>query len=114
KRKIVAGKEIFIAKNDYEMYNGKEVRLKDFCNILCTENAKITSWENKDIPRIQWVPGSDFVEMDVVMVDGSVVKGAAEKNILNAEENDVVQLERFGFVRIDRKERGITAYFGHR
>ncbi|MCX8173245.1 MAG: glutamate--tRNA ligase [Thermoplasmata archaeon] len=114
KRKLTVETAVFIPKSDFEEYRGKEIRLKDFCNIVCEENATVTAWENRNIPRIQWVPCNEFVNMVVVHTDGSPVKGVAEKNLANANVNDIVQLERYGFVRIDAKGEAVKAYFGHR
>ncbi|MEM3396376.1 MAG: glutamate--tRNA ligase [Thermoplasmata archaeon] len=114
KRKLSVGNEVFIPKSDFENYLGQEIRLKDFCNILCQENARITSWENKNIPRIQWVPCLESVSMEIVQPDGTVITGVAEKNLAHANVNDIVQLERYGFVRVDAKGERIKAYFGHR
>lgn len=114
KRKLTVENEIYISKSDFDAYHGQEIRLKDFCNIICEENASITSWENKSIPRIQWVPCNESVNMDVVNIDGSIITGQAEKNLALANVNDIVQLERFGFVRIDENGERIKAYFGHR
>jgi len=48
------------------------------------------------------------------MPDGHVAEGIGEKSILKAHPGDVVQLERFGFVRLEDIAAGIKAYFAHR
>jgi glutamyl-tRNA synthetase len=114
KRKIAVGNVVFIPGEDFEKYKGTEIRLKDLCNIVCNAEAQVTSWENKEIPRIQWVPADACVPMEIVMVDGKVISGVAERNILNASAGDVVQLERFGFVRIDNVNEKVRAYYAHK
>ncbi len=52
--------------------------------------------------------------MKVVMPDGSEVAGLGENTLLAAHVDDVVQLERFGFVRLDSIAPELRAYFAHR
>jgi glutamyl-tRNA synthetase len=101
-----------VARADFQEYAGGEVRLKDLCNVVLGEEARFTSREVKDIPKIQWL--AEGIPTEVVMPDGEVVKGLGEPNLRGAAEGDVIQFERFGFVRLDRLGEGVVAYFGHR
>lgn len=160
KRKIKTAKEVFISKEDYEKFKGKEIRLKDFCNVILENDLEIsnekiaektgvhglkfeknkelnelknsnpkqkneiqskevevkkaifTSLLNKEIPKIQWT--CEKFEVNVVMPNGEVIKGFGEENLRNVREDCVVQFERFGFVRIDKVENELIAYFGHK
>jgi len=103
--------DVFVSKEDFEKLEGQEVRLKDFCNVTLGKEAEVTSVENKDIPRIQWV--SEHALVKVVMPDGSVLEGHGEKDLKNLKEGEVVQFERFGFVRMDTK-KGEIFYFAHK
>ena len=48
------------------------------------------------------------------MPDGTVQKGLVEK-ALSAEKGDMVQLERTGFARIEKKDAdGVSTVFAHR
>jgi hypothetical protein len=42
------------------------------------------------------------------------VKGFAEPSILNINSGEIVQFERFGFVRIEKDHDQIHAFFTHR
>ena len=98
---------------DYYAFTRQEVRLKDFCNVILDARAKFTSREVKDVPKIQWV--CDGVPTRVLMPDGVVAEGLGERGLAAAKIGDVVQLERFGFARIDEVgEEGILANFAHR
>lgn len=136
KRKIKTTKEVFISKEDYEKFKGKEIRLKGFCNVILeisnektevnnlkTKNevqsnvlkvkkAIFTSLLNKEIPKIQWT--CDEFSVSVVMPNGEVIKGFGEENLRNVKEDSIVQFERFGFVRIDKVGKELIAYFGHK
>jgi len=48
------------------------------------------------------------------MPDASVIKGFAEWTLRKASVGQIVQFERFGFVRIDELDDAITAFFAHR
>ncbi len=111
-RKITVADEIYISKEDFEKLEGKEIRLKDLFNVILDEESEFTDIPNKDIPRIQWV--SEPVDTEVVMVDGSVKKGFGERSLLDFKPDDMVQFERFGFVRIDSVNGGkVVAYYAH-
>jgi glutamyl-tRNA synthetase len=61
---------------------------------------------------IHWVDESSL-PMKVFMPDGKEIEGLVEKSIASEVDN-VVQLERFGFARLERSDRGFYAYFGHK
>ncbi|MFQ5910129.1 MAG: glutamate--tRNA ligase [Thermoplasmata archaeon] len=103
---------VFVAKDDLDANVGKEVRLKDFCNVVLGEEAEFVSAEVKDIPKIQWSDAE--VPVKVIMSDGSILEGYGESTLQNAKPGDIVQFERIGFARIDKVVGGITAYFAHR
>jgi glutamyl-tRNA synthetase len=65
-------------------------------------------------PLIHWIPIGAGMPCQVVMPDAASVEGIAEKACEQLRPNDVVQFERFGFVRIDRVNTKLTAYFAHR
>ncbi len=90
----------FIDAEDFEQYKGLEVRLKDLCNIKLGERSEFTSIENKAVPKIQWVPAK-HTTVRVIKPD-KIIKGYGEQNIKLAKIGDVVQFERFGFVKIEK------------
>jgi glutamyl-tRNA synthetase len=63
---------------------------------------------------IHWIPFETGIPCEVVMTDASVVYGVAENTLKNAKLNEVVQFERFGFVRVDKIGEKLTVYFAHR
>jgi len=113
RRKIKVGDNLWISTDDFKKFRNKEVRLIDLFNILLNKKAKFTSKENKDIPRIQWV-SDDNVLVDILMPDGSIINGLAEGNIKKLKEGDIIQFVRFGFCRLDKKDKNkITFAFAH-
>jgi glutamyl-tRNA synthetase len=73
------------------------------------ENAK-----KLNAPLIHWLPSKSEVPCKVVMPDGSLTKGVAEQKCKELRTDDIVQFERFGFVRIDSVNESIVGHFAHR
>lgn len=91
---------VIISKKDTELYKGKEIRLLHLCNIKLDKKLTITSYENKKIPKIQWV--SQGVKARVLMPNGQWAEGVAEKAVQSLKSGTLLQFERFGFVSFDR------------
>ena len=107
--------KVMIPKSDSSP--SMKVRLKDLCNID-VENGK-ARYAGNDISAIKqgykiihWV-AEGSVPTTVLMPDGTRACGFAEKGLL-AERGNVVQLERFGFARIESVDKAIVAVFAHR
>lgn len=115
RRRIKVGKNIWITMDDFKKFRNKEVRLLDLYNIRLNKKAEFTSKPNKEnITRIQWV-SDDNVNVDVLMPDGKIIKGLAEGNVKKLKIGEIIQFMRFGFCRLDKKEKSkITFAFAHR
>ncbi|MBI4018806.1 MAG: glutamate--tRNA ligase [Candidatus Aenigmarchaeota archaeon] len=112
-RSIAVGDRIYVEKDDYDKYKGLEIRLKDFCNVKLGDTAEVTGYEMKPTPKIHWVPEKHIV-VRVLMPGGETLTGVGEPNILKSKKGEVVQFERFGFVRIEGKEKSsVGAIFSH-
>jgi glutamyl-tRNA synthetase len=113
-RVLPVGPKVHVAREDFERFRGKEVRLKDFCNVVLDHRATFVSVENKDIPKIQWVSHGG-VPTHVVMPTGFESRGVSEPTVAALKVDDVVQFERIGFARIDHVSHAeVRAYFAHR
>jgi glutamyl-tRNA synthetase len=112
RRTLRVAPQVYVSSEDFENLKGSEIRLKDLCNIKLGERSTFLSREVRDIPKIQWL--AEGVPMKVVMPDGSVIDGLGENALLEAHVDDIVQLERFGFVRLDSIVPELKAYFAHR
>lgn len=108
--------DIYISKKDYEEFKGKEIRLLHLYNIQLdkkAKKAKFTSLENKDVPRINWASNPEKVS--ILMPDGKKTEGIAESTIKTLKYNEVVQFERFGFVKLDKKTKDqYEFWFAHK
>lgn len=103
KTRNVPLKKIYMAQSDYEAHKGKEIRLLHLCNVMLVKTPHITSYENKKIPRVQWV--SDHVPIRILMPDGTWKEAVAEKAITKLKKGAPLQFERIGFVRYDKKNK---------
>ena len=65
-------------------------------------------------PLIHWIPVDSGVSCEVVMPDASVAIGVAEEACRMLNPNEIIQFQRFGFVRVDSVNERLTAYFAHR
>jgi len=116
--------KLFLSKTDYDSFKtGDKIRLMGAFNIEITaKNNGLTARyhsEELDIARkekmrlVHWVP-SETVNVTVVTSE-EVLTGLGEAELRNVKAGDIIQFERFGFVRIDTKKgKEITAYFTHK
>jgi len=113
--RVVVG-DVFISKKDFNDFKGKEIRLLHLYNIKFPKKGKkavFTSLENKDIPKINWL--SFGTETKILMPDGSWVSGLADEEIAYLKPGELIQFERFGFVRFDGIKKGAYEFwFGHK
>ncbi len=61
---------------------------------------------------IHWLPWRENVEARVIMPDSTVKIGLAEASCSSLRRGEIIQFERFGFVRIE-ETRPLLAYFAH-
>ncbi|RLF94684.1 glutamate--tRNA ligase, partial [Thermococci archaeon] len=108
----------------------KEIRLKDLYNVKILEiGDKIVGeyvGENlKNIKKLQWVPEEycnvEILVPDLLFIDDKLnpdslktVYGVAEKNIESLCIGEIIQFERFGFCRLDEKNKVYKFIFTHR
>jgi len=110
--------KMFLSKKDTEDIKVEDnIRLKNFANIKIMERrplmAKFLKDKKLDVRKLQWLP-EDVIGCEVISPEGNVA-GFAEVGCRNLEHGDIIQFERFGFVRVNSvDERGIICYFAHR
>ena len=132
RRTIKTGKTFFIQESDIkELKVGDVFRLKDLYNIKITEKKKDILAEydsDKLIPnsaKIQWttdkhikmsvfVPHPLFVKDKYNKDSLETVNGFAEEAVSKLKTGEIVQFERFGFVRIENIDNKITGFFTHK
>lgn len=114
-REIRTGKTIYISGADYaKLKIGEKIRLKYLCTVEIESIkplvAKVIAIEPK-VQVIHWAP-TDGIKVRVKKPDG-IEEGIGEPAIAS-ERGNVVQFERYGFVRVDSVTAAeVIAYFTH-
>ena len=133
----ITGK-FYISGNDAkELTKGQIVRLKDLYNIFIIDtqgnsikamhtDEKSSKDELSKVKKIQWVsdkrvnvsvivPGILYEGEEINPRSLETVSGYGEEGISNLKEGDIVQFERFGFVRVDKVEPNkVTVILTHK
>ena len=127
KRTINLNKKIvYITKRDFDKIKENEIfRLKDLCNVKLKQKSKdrtssiveFVSIEGKADKKIQWVSKEDAISCRILIPedllkngeyneDSLIVShGFCEKDCLNLNVGEVVQFERYGYCRLDEKNK---------
>ena len=114
--RVPAGGSVRLSRTDLPE-PGSRLRLKDLCNVVYTGEAfrydgNDLSVLKEGVPIVHWTP-EDALEAEVLMTDGTVRRGFAERGI-SAALGSSVQLERFGFVRVEGVSPIVTCVYAHR
>ena len=112
----------YIPKDDFDkaINDNKPLRLMDLLNVNVTEDSctydseSLEDAQSKHASIIQWAPTEGSVKATVIMPDNSKVDGFIEPASKDVRVDDMVQLERFGFARVDNITKdGIVFYYTH-
>jgi len=109
----------YISKADVsDLKIGDKFRLKDLMNVELKNKgpvleAEFCGLEVSDVPKIQWV-SAGAVELDVIRPDATIESGLTEPTVASLRIDEVVQMERYGFVRIDSVRPKLVAVYAHR
>ena len=115
---LASPRTVYLSAEDSKMFSeAGKIRLKDLCNI---DFGLPTKYAGNDVSvlrhgtkAVQWV-GSDGVQAELLMPDGSVRSGMIEPSIVS-ETGSTVQLERIGFAKIEKKaDDRVTLVYAHR
>lgn len=120
-RDLPLNTEIYISSEDIKKTGEKVLRLMDAVNITFEDGeATYHSSDLEDARKekamiVQWVPYEGSPNASVVMPDASLREGKIEPSASKLKVDDVVQLERFGFARVDEViAEKISFYFAHK
>ncbi len=111
------GTKVYIAKKDAEKLEvGREVRLMNLFNVKIEKKGhklKGSYLEEKklQVEKLQWVP-EDNLAGEILMPEKNV-KGYCEESCKNLKLGEVVQLERFGFARLEERNKVLKFCFTH-
>jgi glutamyl-tRNA synthetase len=107
--------KIYVEKEDLKRFRNKEVGLINLFSVKLKKKAEFISKKIKmEIQKIQWVSEPN-VKIKLIMPDGSVKEGVAEPGVKNLKKDEIIQLQRIGFARVDEiKEENIVLFFAHK
>ena len=118
-RSIPVGGAVRVEPDDVPP-NGKRVWLKGLGPVRHTRNAfeftgdDIEVVREGDVDVVHWVPADESVPLRLRTMEGDAM-GHAEPGIASHDPDEMVQFERIGFARVDRRGDGESvAYFAHR
>ena len=113
----------YIEQEDFKKFkNGKLHRLMDCLNFkkmgskLIFHSAEHEKFRKNDGLIIHWLPKQkELANVEVFMPDKKLVKGIAEPLVKKLNENNEIQFARFGFCRLDKKEKNrLRFWFTHK
>lgn len=107
---------VFVDGRDLES-KPRMLRLKDLCNIELKDGVAEYAGNDLSVLKegvqiVHWAP-SGSPQAEVLMTDGSIVSGVAEKGLASAV-GKVVQLERFCYARVEQASPKIRCIFTHK
>jgi glutamyl-tRNA synthetase len=97
-----------------ELFN---IKIKSKTETFITATFASESYEDvrkMKVQLMQWIPKGTEFSSQVVMPDASVVKGFAEADCKKLKPDDIIQFERFGFVRVNEVGEKLVAYYTHK
>jgi len=124
-RKLHTTTEFYIEKADFNVLeDGKLYRLMDCLNFVkhgdafVFDSKEYEKFRSKGAKIIHWIPVSQSVSASVLMpgdmqVGNMLITGVAEQNITQLHQGEIIQFERFGFCRLDSKEK-MEFWFSHK
>jgi len=112
-RVFVTNEDFFLPGNE-EVKDGQIYRLMNLFNFKAGEFVSREHDSSLKAKMIHWLPAdAENVEVEVLMPDGKVKKGLAERGVKNLKEGDIIQFERFGFCRLDKAGDKFKFWFAH-
>jgi glutamyl-tRNA synthetase len=111
---------VYLDQIDLNNNENKVLRLMDSVNIIFKDggitfhSSSLEDARKFNAQIVQWVPATSSIDVELVMPDNSILKGLAESSIEELKPNDVVQLERVGFARLDEIQPKRKFYFAHK
>jgi glutamyl-tRNA synthetase len=116
----------WVSKNDVDSSKiGNIIRLMELFNVeiekvdAYSAQASFISESYEEVRKtkahlIHWIPVKEGMPCQVVMPDATIAEGIAESTCKQLKPNNVIQFERFGFVRIDKVNTKLAAYYAHK
>lgn len=122
-RKYQTSQEFLISENDHNLLDNQEYRLMHLLTFKSnrigikpmTHSFVSKEPTNKRIKFLHWLPATpDNINTEIRMPDGTIKKGLGEYELKKLKVGETIQFERFGFVRLYKKEKEkLEFWFAH-
>ncbi len=123
-RTLNAGEKLYLAKDDVDqLTDGPVYRLMECGNFVKQgtnfhyHSKTVEEYREKGASRIMhWLPAvPDLAKVEVHLPDGTKKQGYGEPGLKQLKEGTLIQFERFGFCRLDKKHGDkLTFWFTHK
>ena len=117
-RSFKTSNEFYIAEEDKKkLKQNKLYRLMNCLNFKKVKQGfEFTSTDKEDYQKkgdgiMHWLPTDKIIEVEVSMPDGKIVKGFGEQSLSKLKLESVIQFERFGFVKMNSKEKNVLQFW---
>ena len=118
-RKFKTYDNFYVTEKDYkELKDCKLYRLMDCFNFKKKKNSfvfdslKYEKYKEKGDRIIHWLPvQKDLAKVEILMPNKEVKKGLAEPMVEDLKVGDIIQFARFGFCKLDKKEKGKLVFW---
>lgn len=115
KRKIPLNFEkMYVEKEDLDKFMNQEIGLINLFSIKLAKNAEFVSKNVKfESQKLHWLSEPN-VKIKIVMPDGSMKEGIGEPGMMKLKKDELIQLVRIGFFRVDKVNKDIVLYYAHK
>ena len=125
KREFKTTGKVNLLKNDLKNLNKNKIhRLIDYCNFKIIDNKyQFVSEDYKDYRNsknkgsiIHWLPiNKELLKVNVLLENGKTISGLGEISMSKLKVGDVIQLERFAFCSLVKKNKDqLTFWYLHK
>jgi glutamyl-tRNA synthetase len=124
-REYKTSQEFFIARQDFDLMQNGNYRLMHLLNFKSDNVGNLQPRKfsfisedpdnNLETKFIHWLPANEKnIPTIVRMPDNSIIHGLGEPKLRDLKIGDIIQFERFGFVRLHKKsEKQLEFWFAH-
>ncbi len=115
-RKIpVNANKIYIEREDHERLENKNVGLINLATINVGQRSArfVSKGVRYEDPKIHWVSKSN-VRLKIVMPTGKIKLAIGEPDLKKVKVDQIIQLVRVGFCRVDKTGKETVLYFTHK